>query len=161
MVLSLPPADTAPLLHGTLLGFDFGERRIGVAVGETLLGIAHPLQTIDSESNDVRFTIIAALIAEWKPTRLVVGLPTHMDGSEHALTLLCKKFARRLEGRFKLPVTLVDERLSSAEASQSLKEAGIGGRRQKPMLDQVAAQHILQSYFDSTGTEPASAESPP
>lgn len=161
MVLSLPPADTVPLRHGTLLGFDFGERRIGVAVGETLLGIAHPLQTIDSESNDVRFTIIGALIAEWKPTRLVVGLPTHMDGSEHALTLLCKKFARRLEGRFKLPVTLVDERLSSAEASQSLKEAGIGGRRQKPMLDQVAAQHILQSYFDSTSTEPASAESPP
>lgn len=161
MVLSLPPADTVPLRHGTLLGFDFGERRIGVAVGETLLGIAHPLQTIDSESNDVRFTIIATLIAEWKPTRLVVGLPTHMDGSEHALTLLCKKFARRLEGRFKLPVTLVDERLSSAEASQSLKEAGIGGRRQKPMLDQVAAQHILQSYFDSTSTEPASAESPP
>lgn len=161
MALSLPPADTVPSRHGTLLGFDFGERRIGVAVGETLLGIAHPLQTIDSESNEVRFKIIATLIAEWKPTRLVVGLPTHMDGSEHALTLLCKKFARRLEGRFNLPVTLVDERLSSSEASQSLKEAGIGGRRQKPMLDQVAAQHILQSYFDSTGTEPASAESLP
>lgn len=161
MVLSLAPADTVPFRHGTLLGFDFGERRIGVAVGETLLGIAHPLQTIDSESNDVRFKIIATLIAEWKPTRLVVGLPTHMDGSEHALTLLCKKFARRLEGRFNLPVTLVDERLSSAEASQSLREAGIGGRRQKPMLDQVAAQHILQSYFDSTRTEPAPAESPP
>ena len=161
MILSQAPADTVPSRHGTLLGFDFGERRIGVAVGETLLGIAHPLQTIDSESNDVRFKNIATLIAEWQPTRLVVGLPTHMDGSEHALTLLCKKFARRLEGRFNLPVTLVDERLSSAEASQSLRDAGIGGRRQKPMLDQVAAQHILQSYFDSISTEPASAESPP
>lgn len=161
MVLSQASADTAPSRHGTLLGFDFGERRIGVAVGETLLGIAHPLQTIDSESNDVRFKIIATLIAEWQPTRLVVGLPTHMDGTEHALTLLCKKFARRLEGRFNLPVTLVDERLSSAEASQSLRDAGIGGRRQKPMLDQVAAQHILQSYLDSTSTEPAAAESPP
>lgn len=146
---------------GTLLAFDFGERRIGIAVGEMLLGIAHPLQTIDSESNDVRFKIIADLIAEWKPTHMVVGLPTHMDGSEHALTLLCKKFARRLEGRFNLPVTLVDERLSSEEASYSLKAAGIGGRKQKPMLDQVAAQHILQSFFDSTSTEPASAESPP
>lgn len=146
---------------GTLLAFDFGERRIGIAVGDMLLGIAHPLQTIDSESNDVRFKIIANLVAEWKPTRMVVGLPTHMDGSEHALTLLCKKFARRLEGRFNLPVTLVDERLSSEEASYSLKAAGIGGRKQKPMLDQVAAQHILQSFFDSTSTEPASAESPP
>ncbi len=152
---------TAPAnVCGTLLAFDFGERRIGVAVGDFCVGIAHPLQTIDTESNDVRFKIIAALIAEWKPTRLVVGLPTHMDGSEHMLTLLCRKFARRLEGRFGLPVTLVDERLSSAEASESLRQAGIGGRRQKPMLDQVAAQHILQSFFDSSGKEPAAAGLP-
>jgi putative Holliday junction resolvase len=83
---------------------------------------------------------------------LVVGLPTHMDGTEHELTLLCKKFARRLEGRFNLPVALVDERLSSAEASQTLKEAGIGGRKQKPVLDQVAAQLILQHYLDHHAT---------
>lgn len=133
----------------TLLGFDFGERRIGVAVGNTVVGIAHPLQTIDTESNDERFKQIAALIAEWQPGQLVVGLPMHLDGTEHELSRLCRKFANRLHGRFNLPVTLVDERLSSAEASQSLKEAGIGGRRQKPMLDQVAAQHILQSFLDS------------
>lgn len=147
-----PPKSQA---YGTILAFDFGEKRIGVAVGDTLVGIAHPLQTISAEGNDRRFAAIATLISEWRPTQLVVGLPTHLDGTEHALTQLCKKFARRLEGRFNLPVALVDERLSSAEASQSLKQAGIGGRRQKPMLDQVAAQHILQSFLDGQSHAPA------
>jgi putative Holliday junction resolvase len=137
---------------GTILAFDFGEKRIGVAVGDTLMRIAHPLQTISAESNDVRFAVIGSLIAEWQPAQLVVGLPMHLDGTEHELTLLCKKFARRLEGRFRLPVAMVDERLSSAEASQTLKQAGIGGRRQKPMLDQVAAQFILQQYLDHDAT---------
>lgn len=145
---------TRPPAPATILAFDFGEKRIGVAVGDTLVGIAHPLQTIDAESNDIRFKRIAELIAEWKPARLVVGLPTYLDGSEHALTLLCRKFARRLEGRFNLPVSLIDERLSSAEASQSLKQAGLAGRRQKPMLDQVAAQTILQSYLDTRDANP-------
>jgi putative Holliday junction resolvase len=80
--------------------------------------------------------------------QLVVGLPLSLEGEKHALTLLCRKFARRLNGRFNLPVAMVDERLSSAEASHTLRQIGIGGRRQKPMLDQVAAQHILQSYFE-------------
>lgn len=137
---------------GTILAFDFGEKRIGVAVGDTLMRIAHPLQTISAESNDVRFAVIGSLIAEWQPAQLVVGLPMHLDGTEHELTLLCRKFARRLEGRFRLPVAMVDERLSSAEASQTLKQAGIGGRRQKPMLDQVAAQFILQQYLDHDAT---------
>lgn len=144
-----PTAILTPLQpQGSVLAFDFGEKRIGVAVGEHLLGIAHPLTTIASEVNDERFRAIGALITEWHPSLLVVGLPLSLDGEEHAVTLLCKKFARRLEGRFGLPVVLIDERLSSAEASQSLKQAGIGGRKQKPMLDQVAAQTILQSYFD-------------
>lgn len=138
-----------PGMPDTLLAFDFGEKRIGVAVANTIIGIAHPLQTIDTESNDVRFRSIATLISEWQPTQLVVGLPSHMDGTEHELSRLCRKFANRLHGRFNLPVALVDERLSSVEASQSLKEAGIGGRKQKPMLDQIAAQLILQSYLDN------------
>lgn len=136
-------------LHGAVLAFDFGEKRIGVAVGDIEVGIAHPLQTISGESNDQRFAAIAALIEEWRPARLVVGLPLHLDGTEHEMTRLSRKFARRLEGRFGLPAVLVDERLSSAEASQTLNELGIRGRGQKPMLDQVAAQHILQSFFDS------------
>jgi len=134
---------------GTVLGFDFGLKRIGVASGEHLLGIAHPLTTLKAESNDDRFNLIAELIKEWKPSTLVVGLPLSLDGEEHEVTLLCKKFARRLDGRFNLPIVMIDERLSSAEASQTLKEIGIKGRKQKPMLDQIAAQVILQSYFDT------------
>lgn len=135
--------------QGCVLAFDFGEKRIGVAIGEHMLGIAHPLTTIETEATDERFRIIAELIKEWQPSMFVVGLPLSMEGEEHALTLLSKKFARRLDGRFGLPVVMVDERLTSAEASQTLKQIGIGGRKQKPMLDQVAAQHILQSYFDA------------
>jgi putative Holliday junction resolvase len=128
---------------GTALGFDFGLKRIGVASGEHMLGIAHPLTTLNAESNDDRFNLIAELIEKWKPTTLVVGLPLSLEGEEHEVTLLSKKFARRLDGRFNLPVIMIDERLSSAEASQSLNEIGIKGRQQKPMLDQVAsASHI-------------------
>lgn len=140
---------------GTVLAFDFGEQRIGVAVGEHLLGIAHPLVTIVTEANEQRFREIAALIEEWQPTLLLVGLPLSVDGAEHELTALSRKFARRLDGRFGLPVAMVDERYTSAQASQSLAESGIRGRSQKPMLDQVAAQHILQSYFDSIRRKPA------
>ena len=137
-----------PESTGTILAFDFGEKRIGIAVGETMLKVAHPLTTIDSEENNVKFTKIASIIKEWRPSLLVVGLPGHMDGEPHTLTQLSKKFAQRLEGRFNLPVLMIDERLSSAEASQNLHTAGIKGIKQKAMLDEVAAQIILQSYFD-------------
>ena len=139
----------AQVQSGTVLAFDFGERRIGVAVGEHLIHSANPLTTIDNESNEVRFTVITELIQEWQPKLLVVGMPLSLDGSETEVTQLCKKFARRLNGRFNLPVMLVDERYSSAEASQLLNQTGIRGRAQKAMLDQVAAQTILRSYFDS------------
>jgi len=141
--------DKNQVQSGTVLAFDFGERRIGVAVGEHLIHSANPLVTIDSESNEVRFTAITQLVSEWRPTLLIVGLPLSLDGSETEVTQLCKKFARRLNGRFNLPVALIDERYSSAEASQLLNETGIRGRAQKAMLDQVAAQTILRSYFDS------------
>jgi putative holliday junction resolvase len=138
-----------PDITGTVLAFDFGEKRIGVAVGETMLKAAHPLTTIVTEENELKFAQIGLLIAEWRPSLLIVGLPTHMDGAPHNMTQLAKKFAQRLEGRFNLPLMMVDERLSSAEAAQNLREAGITGSRQKAMIDAVAAQSILQSYFDS------------
>ena len=137
-----------PSIEGTVLAFDFGEKRIGVAVGETMLKLANPLTTIASEINEIRFAQIQALIQEWRPVLLVVGLPLSVDGEAHAMTKLCTRFAQRLEGRFSLPVTLIDERFSSTEASQHLKQAGVHGRQQKAMIDQVAAQTILQSYFD-------------
>ncbi|BBI98400.1 putative pre-16S rRNA nuclease [Ferrigenium kumadai] len=133
---------------GTLLGFDFGTRRIGVAMGNTLLCQANPLTTIDDEKNDTRFAKIAALIAEWQPAALVVGLPCNDDGTPHELTALCRRFANRLKGRFNLPTILVDERYTSLAASARLDEAGIYGRKQTAVLDQYAAQQILQAYFD-------------
>lgn len=141
-----------PLIEGTVLAFDFGEKRIGVAVGETVIKTAHAHCIIDSEVNTIRFNEISHLIADWQPSLLIVGLPTYLDGKPHQLTHLAKKFAQRLEGRFNLPVILVDERLSSAEASQHLTDVGIKGRKQKDMIDAVAAQVILQSYFDSQQT---------
>ncbi|MDR3410784.1 MAG: Holliday junction resolvase RuvX [Formivibrio sp.] len=133
----------------TVLAFDFGEARIGVAVGTLELGIPHPVETIAFDDNERRFARIGELIAEWQPQRLIVGLPTHMDGSEHEMSRLARKFANRLNGRFNLPVDLVDERLSSAAASDALNETGLRGRKQKPALDQVAAMQILQGWFDS------------
>jgi putative pre-16S rRNA nuclease len=149
----LPIVDRSyPQIEGTVIAFDFGEKRIGVAVGETAIKSAHAHCIIDSEVNTIRFNQISRLIADWQPSLLIVGLPTHLDGKAHQLTHLAKKFAQRLEGRFNLPVILVDERLSSVEASQHLTDVGIKGRKQKCMLDAVAAQVILQSYFDSQQT---------
>lgn len=137
-----------PEVSGTILAFDFGEKRIGVAVGETLTKVASALTLIESEINDVRFSEIAKLLEEWQPKLLIIGLPTYLDGTEHELTKLAKKFAQRLEGRFNTPVMMVDERLSSAEAAQRLSASGIKGRKQKALIDAAAAQVILQSYFD-------------
>lgn len=137
-----------PDIAGTVMAFDFGEKRIGVATGETMLKVAHPLTAINAEENEAKFARIAALIQEWRPALLVVGLPMHMDGEAHLLTQLSKKFAQRLEGRFNLPVVMEDERLSSFDAAQNLSAAGVKGIKQKAMLDAVAAQSILQSYFN-------------
>lgn len=134
---------------GTTLAFDFGEARIGVAEGDAEVGTAHPLATVTGEGNEAKFAAIAKLVTEWQPRQLVVGLPAHTDGSEHELTRLCRKFGRRLHGRFGLPVYWVDERLSSLYAESLLAEAQVFGRKQKAVLDQVAAQAILQGFFKS------------
>lgn len=134
--------------QGTLLAFDFGTRRIGIAVGNTLLRRANPLATIDNEKTDVRFAAISALLKEWQPCALVVGLPSNDDGTPHQLTALCRRFANRLKGRFNLPTILLDERYTSLAASTQLNEEGIHGMKQKSLIDQYAAQQILQAYFD-------------
>jgi putative Holliday junction resolvase len=132
----------------TLLAFDFGTRRIGVAVGESGLGLARPLSTIDSATNEVRFAAITRLIGEWQPARLLVGLPLHADGKAHEMSARCRRFANQLSGRYGLPVDLVDERLTSAEAEAALRQAGVTVRSDKGRIDAMAAQIILQSYFD-------------
>lgn len=143
-------AITTPVFtqQGTLLAFDFGTRRIGIAVGNTLLRQANPLATIDEEKNEIRFARISALIKEWQPCALVVGLPSNDDGTPHEMTALCRRFANRLKGRFNLPTILLDERYTSLAASAQLKEEGVHGMKQKALIDQYAAQQILQAYFD-------------
>ncbi|GAB4170074.1 MAG: Holliday junction resolvase RuvX [Rhodocyclaceae bacterium] len=134
--------------RGCVLGFDFGLRRIGVAVGDFELGSSHPLSVIAAAQPDERWSAIEALIGEWRPLRLVVGLPLSLDGEEHEMTRRCRRFARQLGGRFRLPVDLVDERLSSVAAAQRLRESGLGARACKAKIDAEAAQIILQDYFD-------------
>jgi putative holliday junction resolvase len=141
---ALPPS----IPTGTLLAFDFGTKRIGIAVGNTISNTAQPLTTINDERTDPRFAAIAALLEEWEPSALVVGLPCNDDGTPHAMTALSRRFANRLKGRFNLPTLLVDERYTSAAASSVLDEEGIHGRKQKTLIDQYAAQQILQAYFD-------------
>lgn len=142
---------------GALLAFDFGLKRIGVAVGDWETRLAHPLEVIAAEDNDTRFTRIATLIAEWRPTNLVVGLPLSMDGEEHELTRRARRFANQLHGRFALAVTLVDERLTSFDADLRLREAGVKGRARKGLDDTLAAQQILQDLLDRISNEPAHA----
>lgn len=136
------------LKSGTVLAFDYGERRIGVAVGEMQLGIAHPLQTIDAAANEPRFARIAELIEEWRPALLVVGLPLALDGTEHRLSDLARKFSQRLHGRSGLEVRLVDERLTSVEAQRAARESGLDGREAKKHLDSLAAKVILEAFFE-------------
>lgn len=134
--------------RGTVLAFDFGTKRIGVAVGDWEMRGAHPLETIAAEDNQARFARIAALIEEWRPRELVTGLPLSMDGGEHDLTRRARRFAHQLHGRFRLPVVLVDERLTSFDADLRLREAGVKGRARKGLNDALAAQQILQDHFD-------------
>ena len=143
------PGDRLP---GTVLAFDFGEKRIGVAVGERELAQAHPLTTIRSEANAARFAVIAALIAEWQPVSLVVGLPLALDGTPHAMTTRCTRFANQLRGRFGLPVDYAEERLSSVEAEERLRESGHDARSAREHVDALAAQLILQGYFERHST---------
>ena len=133
---------------GTVLAFDFGERRIGVAVGELELGISHPLETIDAAANDARFARIAALLQDWRPVLLVVGLPLTLDGAEHRLTGLARKFAQRLQGRFDIETRLVDERLTSVEAQRDARASGMSARDSKRHVDPLAAKLILEAFFN-------------
>ncbi|WP_154380408.1 Holliday junction resolvase RuvX [Duganella guangzhouensis] len=123
----------------TIFAFDFGVKRIGVAMGNTMLRQAEPLKVINAIDNATRFADIQKLLDEWKPARLVVGLPMHPDGNEHEMTARARRFANQLNGRFNLPVELVDERYSSAVISAKRGE----------VIDDRAAAIILQQYFDS------------
>jgi putative Holliday junction resolvase len=135
----------------TLLGFDYGTKRIGVAVGQNVTHSVAPLTTLHSKNDKPDWDAIGRLIAEWRPDRLVVGLPLHLDGSVQALTERVQRFGNQLKGRYNLPVELVDERLTSHEAETEL--AARGGKTAKADIDALAAALILQSWLDQQSNE--------
>ena len=143
----MPQSQDKGLRRGAVLAFDFGERRIGVAVGDRELGIAHPLETIRYQRDQNPIAAIKPLVKEWRPVLLVVGLPVNVNGSAHDLAPAVRRFCDSLAECFGIAVRLVDERYTSAAASGILNEAGIRGRRQKDYLDRVAAQMILEDFF--------------
>lgn len=122
-----------------MLGFDFGTRRIGVAIGNGVTRAARPLTTIDAVENEARWTALGTVIDEWEPVALVVGIPRYPDGAPHAMTARCERFAHQLEARYRLPVARVDERYSSAVAERA------------DDVDAAAAAIILQQWFDGAG----------
>ena len=139
---------------GTVLAFDFGTKRIGVAAGDFETRLAHPLETIAHAENRLRFAAIERLVAEWRPVLFVVGLPAHADGSPHPVALLARRFGQRLQGRFGIATAFVDERLTSHDAEQTLRHSGVRGPRLKAAVDAVAAQRILETFFDSVSRGP-------
>ena len=134
------PAIVSVPVEGTLLAFDYGEKRIGVALGNTVSRSARALETIPNRSVDFRFAQISRLVGEWQPVGFVVGMPVHPDGEEQPMIKLAKRFGNQLHGRYGLPVTWVDERYSSIAA----QDAGASD----DVLDAEAARIILQQFFD-------------
>lgn len=138
----------------TYLAFDFGLKKIGIAVGDSDCRIASALTRIPSAPKQARWTAIQDLITEWQPTMLVVGISRNMDGSDSELTHTIRRFSRQLEGRFELPVQLVDETLSSKGAWELISDAPqFKHRKAMNKQDQVAAQLILQTWFEQISME--------
>ncbi len=123
----------------TVMGFDYGTRRIGIAIGNTLSCTAQALVVIARDNEDARFAEIESLLKEWMPNLLVVGVPTHSDGAEHEMTAKAKRFGNQLSGRFKLPVEWVDERYSSVVLE--------GDPEMRDNLDAHSATLLLEQYF--------------
>ena len=129
-----------------VMGFDFGEKRIGVATGQTITCSANPLSTLSSINNKPDWSAIEALIQQWQPDALIVGLPYYLDGQQSEMTKRAEKFSRQLEGRFHLPVYTHNEALSSFEAEQFL----LSKKKQhnKQDIDKIAAAIIVQSWLE-------------
>lgn len=135
-------------MSDTLLAFDYGERHIGIAIGDSETRLAHPVGHIEAARDEQRFERIEALVREWRPSRLIVGLPLSLEGGEHLMTGRARRFGRRLQARFGIPVDFADERLTSTAAEEMLRAGGRGGRRHKHQAHALAAQLTLQAYLD-------------
>ncbi|MFT5756702.1 MAG: putative Holliday junction resolvase [Alteromonadaceae bacterium] len=133
----------------TIIGFDFGKKYIGVAVGQELTGSASPLGSVKANDGIPHWDNLAAYLKEWQPDFIVVGLPLNMDGSEQQLTLDAKKFGQRIEGRFGLKVEFQDERLTTADAKEQLFARGGYRNLKKDNIDAESAKLIIESYFEA------------
>jgi putative holliday junction resolvase len=131
-----------------VLSLDFGETKIGFAIGNQFTQTTHPLKTIISSKKAERYKAIEELIAEWTPGLIVIGLPLNENGSESRLTLLVKKFSEKIINKFNVPTILVDERYTSVEAESLLIASNGKYKKKNGVIDQVAAQIILESYFE-------------
>ncbi len=135
------------------LAFDYGRKRIGVATGQELTATTRSLATVNVINNKPDWDHIERLIKEWQPDILIIGLPMNMDGTEHDMSKAARRFANQLHGRFNRPIELVDERLTSLEAEELITEARREGRikrnKSKSSIDQVAAELILKSWFET------------
>lgn len=132
----------------TVLGFDYGTRRIGVATGQTITASATPLTTLNSINQKPDWSAIGQLIEQWKPDALIVGLPTYLDGRHSEMTEKALKFSRQLEGRYNLTVYTVNESLSSFEAEQEIQQHKKIGQHNKQEIDKMAAAIIVQSWLE-------------
>ncbi len=123
-----------------IMGFDYGSKRIGVAIGQSLTTSARPLTIVPVKNRQIDWARISALIQEWQPDALVVGLPKHADGSDNPITVAARRFSRQLHGRYQLPVHTIDETLSSVAAAEKISRKGGD-------LDAIAAQIILETWL--------------
>ncbi|MGZ8189220.1 MAG: Holliday junction resolvase RuvX [Methylosarcina sp.] len=149
-----PDLLAARINNDTYLGFDFGIKKIGVAVGQSVTGTASPLETIPSVNQNPDWQRIGQLISEWQPSGLVVGISRQNDGLDNPVTPRMLKFCRQLEGRFQLPVYQQDETLSTFEAKQLLyDDLGVSATTLWRVQDQLAAQLILQAWLNNNRTD--------
>jgi len=134
----------------TFLGFDYGSRHLGIAVGSSATGSARPLGSTPVRAGIPDWATVDRLVKEWQPAALIVGLPLNMDDSENDMTRAARKFGHRLHARYNLPVHWVDERLTSVDAKNVLVEARVPWKQRRAQVDKLAAQGILQAYLDET-----------
>ena len=135
-------------MHKSVLGFDFGMRKIGVAIGQTVSATANPLEIISAQDGIPDWEDIKKLIDTWQVDALVVGIPFNMDGSNSEITHAARKFSRRLEAKFHLAVHLVDERLTTKSAEAELRQHN----KHKLQVDSYAAALILESWLQEHKT---------
>ena len=136
-------------IEGNILSFDFGEKRIGVAIGNSITKSSHPLETINTPKNKERYKLIELLLKTWEPVTLVIGYPLNDDGTLSKMSLLAKKFGMKLGNKYNIPIAMIDERFTSSEADLELKKFEKNFKKRKIVVDQVAAMIILCLLYTS------------